>query len=107
KTIVEFINSGGIIGWIIVSLGGVTVLLVLIRIYLLRSNSSDTRQITDQIIQEVIDGDLENAKKICATGSSAITRVLSSTLRHLKDDREHMESVVHEAILNESGALDR
>lgn len=107
KTIKEFINSGGIIGWIIVSLGGVTLLLILVRIYLLRSNSADTRQITDQIIQEVIDGDLENAKKSCETGTSAITRVLSNTLRHLKDDRDHMESVVHEAILNESGALDR
>ncbi len=107
KTIKEFIDSGGIIGWIIVSLGGITVLLVLVRIYLLRANSSDTRQITDKIIQEVIDGNLENAKKSCETGSSAITRVLSSTLRHLKDDRDHMESVVHEAILSESGALDR
>lgn len=45
--------------------------------------------------------------KSCETGTSAITRVLSNTLRHLKDDRDHMESVVHEAILNESGALDR
>jgi len=107
KTILEVIHSGGIIGWVIVSLGGLTLLLIVIRIYLLRSNSANTQHIADQVIQQVIDGDLEGAKKSCETGASAITRVLSNTLRHLKDDRDHMESVVHEAILRESGALDR
>jgi biopolymer transport protein ExbB len=107
KTILEVIHSGGIIGWVIVGLGGLTLLLIVIRIYLLRSNSANTQHIADQVIQQVIDGDLESAKKSCETGASAITRVLSNTLRHLKDDRDHMESVVHEAILRESGALDR
>lgn len=107
KTVLEIINSGGIIGWVIVGLGGLVVLLVFVRIYLLRSNSANTQQISDQVIQQVIDGDLEGAKKSCETDSSAIARVLSNTLRHLKDDRDHMESVVHEAILRESGALDR
>ena len=107
KTVLEVINSGGVIGWVIVGLGGLVVLLVFIRIYLLRSNSANTQQISDQVIQQVIDGDLEGAKKSCKTGSSAIARVLSNTLHHLKDDRDHMESVVHEAILRESGALDR
>ncbi len=107
KTILGIINSGGIIGWIIVSLGAFAGLLVLIRAYLLQSNSTNTREMSDQIIQKVADGDLEAARKICEDGSSAIARVLSNTLRHLKDDRDHMESVVHEAILQESGALDR
>ncbi len=107
KTIIGIINSGGIIGWIIVLLGAFAAFLVLIRIYLLQSNSSNTKQLSDQVIQQVAKDDLEAARKICENGSSAITRVLSSTLRHLKDDRDHMEGVVHEAILQESGALDR
>ncbi|MBX3631082.1 MAG: MotA/TolQ/ExbB proton channel family protein [Nitrosomonas sp.] len=107
KTVLEVIHSGGIIGWVIVGLGILTLLLICIRIYLLRSNSTNTQHITDQVIQQVIDGNLESARKSCETGASAITRVLSNTLRHLKDDRDHMESVVHEAILRESGALDR
>lgn len=107
KTILEIIDSGGVIGWVIVGLGGLVVLLVFVRIHLLRSNSTNTQQISDQVIQQVIDGDLKAAKKSCETGSSAIARVLSNTLSHLKDDRDHMESVVHEAILRESGTLDR
>ncbi len=107
KTVLGVINSGGIIGWIIVSLGAVAALLIFVRIYLLQSNSRNTRQLSNQIIQHVIDGNLDAAKKICEQSSSAIARVLSSTLHHLKDDRDHMESVVHEAILQESSPLDR
>lgn len=107
KTILGIINSGGIIGWIIVSLGAFAGLLVLIRAYLLQSNSANTKQLSDQVIQQVIDGDIDAARKRCNEGSSAISRVLSNTLLHLKDDRDHMESVVHEAILQESSPLDR
>jgi biopolymer transport protein ExbB len=107
KTIVGIIDSGGPIGWVIVILGGVAVFLILIRMYLLRSNSADTQQLTDQIIQQLASDDLEVAKKSCESNSSAIGRVLHYTLRHLKDDRDHMEGIVYEAILQESGPLDR
>ncbi len=107
KTILSIINSGGIIGWIIVALGIFALLLVLIRIFLLYSNSANTQQLSDNVLQQISSGDLDQARKHCAGQSSAITRVITTTLRHLKDDRDHMESIVHEAILNESGPLDR
>ncbi|MDR4515130.1 MotA/TolQ/ExbB proton channel family protein [Nitrosomonas sp.] len=107
KTVLEIIQSGGVIGWIIVGLGVLVLLLVCLRIYLLRTNSSNTQLLSDQVIQQVVDGDFESAKKSCGLESSAIARVLSSTLHHLKDDRDHMDSVVQEAILRESGTLDR
>ncbi len=107
KTIIGVINSGGVIGWIIVSLGAFAGLLILVRAYLLQSNSSNTKELSNQVIEQVANGDLDAARKNCEEGSSAIARVLSNTLRHLKDDRDHMDSVVHEAILQESGPLDR
>lgn len=107
KTLLSIINSGGMIGWVIVGLGIFALLLVLIRTFLLYKNSSDTRLLTDGIIRHVTDGHLDKAKQLCEQGSSAITRVLASTLRHLKGDRDHMENIVHEAILQESGPLDR
>lgn len=107
KTAIEIIDSGGPIGWIIVMLGGFAALLAIIRAHLLRSNSANTRHLTDRIIHQLTDGDLEAAKKSCADDSSAIGRVLHYTLRHLKDDRDHMEGIVYEAILQESGPLDR
>ncbi|MBA3755338.1 MAG: MotA/TolQ/ExbB proton channel family protein, partial [Nitrosomonas sp.] len=107
KTIIGIIDSGGPIGWVIVMLGGVAVFLILIRSYLLRANGANTKQLSDQIIQQLASGDLEVAKKSCEDDSSAIGRVLHYTLRHLKDDRDHMEGIVYEAILQESGPLDR
>ncbi|MEK6596074.1 MAG: MotA/TolQ/ExbB proton channel family protein [Pseudomonadota bacterium] len=88
-------------------LGVFAVFLILIRTYLLHSNSANTKQLSDQIIHQIADGNLDVAKKSCEDNSSAISRVLSYTLRHLKDDRDHMEGIVYEAILHESGPLDR
>lgn len=107
KTLVEVIESGGVIGWLIVALGVFAALLILIRAYLLYSNSMNTKQLSRNVIQQVIDGRLDEAKRICEIGSSAIARVLSTTLSHLKDDRDHMDSIVHESILQESSVLDR
>ncbi|SNX59516.1 biopolymer transport protein ExbB [Nitrosomonas ureae] len=107
KTLIGIIDSGGPIGWIIVILGGFAALLSLIRAHLLRTNSANTQQLTEQILGELASGDLEVAKKSCEDNSSAIGRVLHYTLRHLKDDRDHMEGIVYEAILQESSPLDR
>lgn len=107
KTVLSVIESGGVIGWVIVFLGTFALLLVLIRAYLLRKNSVDTQLLTDSVIKHVVDGYLDKARQMCEQGASAINRVLASTLRHSKDDREHMENIVHEAILQESGPLDR
>lgn len=107
KTVISIIESGGMIGWIIVGLGVLALLLALVRALLLRKNSTDNKQLADQITALIAEGRLSEAKKICDSGVSAISRVLASTLRHLKDDREHMEDIVHEAILHEAGPLDR
>lgn len=107
KTIKSIIDSGGPIGWVIVILGFIALLLILVRSYLLRSNSADTEHMTQQILQQLDADNLLAAKQQCEDDSSAIGRVLHYTLRHLKDDRDHMESIVYEAILQESGPLDR
>jgi len=107
KTVMSIIESGGLVGWVIVILGGVAILMALFRAYLLQTNSADTQQLTEQIISQLTSGELEAAKKTCENNSSAIGRVLHYALRHLKDDREHMEGIVYEAILQESGPLDR
>ena len=107
KTWLSVIESGGIIGWIIVGLGSLAVLLIFVRVYLLFINSSDTQKLTASITHQLSAGKLEEAKKMCQTGRCAITRVMESTLRHIKDDRDHMEDIISEAILQESSVLNR
>ena len=107
KTWLSVIESGGIIGWIIVGLGGLAVLLIFVRIYLLFNNSSDTQKITTSITEQLNSGNITDAKKLCQSGSCAISRVMESTLRHIKDDRDHMEDIISEAILQESSVLNK
>ncbi|MDV6344654.1 MotA/TolQ/ExbB proton channel family protein [Nitrosomonas sp. Is37] len=107
QTLLEHVDSGGAIGWVIVILGLIGGLFVLIRIYLLHTNSTNVKQLSDQIMHHLADGNLDVAKKSCEENSSAIGRVLLYTLRHLKDDRDHMEGIVYEATLQETGPLDR
>ncbi|MCC7092242.1 MAG: MotA/TolQ/ExbB proton channel family protein [Nitrosomonas sp.] len=108
QTLLEHIDSGGPIGWVIVTLGLIGGCFILIRMALLRTNSADTKKLSDQIIHDLAEGNLDVAKQTCqAKEASAIGRVLLYTLRHLKDDRDHMEGIVYEAILQESGPLDR
>ncbi|NOQ16993.1 MAG: flagellar motor protein MotA [Methyloprofundus sp.] len=107
KTVLSVIESGGVIGWIIVGLGGFAVLLIIARIYLLKTNSSDTQKITASIMAQLNAGRIDAAKQVCQTGSCAISRVMAATLRHIKDDRHHMEDIISEAILQESSVLNK
>jgi len=107
KTWLSVIDSGGIIGWVIVSLGAFGLVLVVIRTVLLQMNNSASRTFEQTVISLVSNGKLGDAEKFCQQSKGAIARVLNSTLRHVKDDRDHMEDIITEAILYESGTLDK
>jgi len=107
KTWLSVIRSGGIIGWVIVGLGVVALILVLLRSALLKMNSSSSHQIEEQVVKLVSAGKLADALQACYQCKGAIARVLSSTLRHVKDDRDHMEDIITEAILHESGMINK
>ncbi len=107
KTWLSIVNSGGIIGWVIVGLGAFGLILVFIRVFLLKSNSSSSRQIEEQVVNLVSSGDIKAAEAASMNCKGAIARVLTSTLRHVKDDRDHMDDIITEAILHESSILNK
>jgi len=107
KTALEIIESGGLIGWIIVVLGLVGLLLVILRSIFLQRASSSTGKIIDTVGSHVRRGDREAALQVLRHKSSATSRVVSSAIRNLDRDREHLEDIVSEAILHESSHLNR
>jgi len=107
KTWLSIVDSGGLIGWVIVGLGIFGLLLVFIRTFLLQKNSNTSHKFETQISNLVSSGKLSEAEKACDSGKGSIARVLSSTLRHVKDDRDHMEDIITEAILHESSTLNK
>lgn len=107
KDVMAVIDSGGIIAWIIVSLGGLAALLALLRgIFLFGLGRSNKKKV-GVISESVVQGNLEQAKEQAILIGGSLKRVLSSTLSNLHRDREHVEDTISEAIIHEHTHLDR
>ena len=107
KTLYQVINSGGLIGWIIVGLGLVALVLVAMRIRFLRRSSDSIDVIQSKTVECIARGDIHAAKEICENSKGATARVVNAALRNIDRDREHLEDVVSESILHESAYLNR
>lgn len=107
KGVIETISDGGTIGWIIVGLGVLAMLFVLLRALFLRAAGSDTGRVMNAVAplvqQRRFDDAITGAKRY--KGSAA--RVVTSALRNIDRDPEHLEDIVSESILHESGRLNR
>ncbi len=107
KTAYSVIDSGGIIGWVIVGLGLFGLVLALFRsVFLLGANSATT-PLAQATLAELLEGGQERALAYLKEKSGATARVLKATVRNLDAEREHVEDVVMESIMHESSRLDR
>lgn len=107
KTVKSVIDSGGIIGWVIVGLGGVAVLLMLIRVILLLLAGANTEKIINVVSKKVENCEIEEAKQYLRNKKNSTAKVMKATLRNIDHDREHVEDIIVENILNESSSIDR
>ena len=107
KTIMDIINSGGIIAWIIVVTGGIAIIMVLLRMFFLKRASKGIDKLMLKIKDYIRSGDIKNAIAICEKQRGASARVVTSTLRNLDRDRDHLEDIVAESILHENAYLNR
>ncbi len=107
KTVYSVVDSGGIIGWVIVGLGLFGLLLALFRTVFLVSANSATDPLAKATITILLQDGQEKALTFLKTKKGATARVLKATVRNLDADREHVEDVVMESIMHESSRLDR
>lgn len=107
KTIKETIAGGGTIGYIILALGALGLILILLRILLLLKSGSNVKKITDIVIQKVESGKGNEALEAIKDFKGSTARVIKATLRNIDKDRDHIEDVVTESILNESSNIDK
>ncbi len=107
KTVVSVINSGGLIAWIIAGLGAFALLLIIMRVFFLNRASASTEKLLGGVVQKIEQRDVESAIKLAHKESSSSSRVLLSALRNIDRDRDHIEDIVSESILHESGQLNR
>ena len=107
KTVFSIINSGGIIGWIIVVLGIAALVLVGLRVVFLMSATKTTGNLAKSALEKLLSEGQEGALKYLKTQKGSTARVIKATIRNLDRDREHIEDIVSESIIHESGRLDR
>lgn len=107
KTVLSIIQSGGIIAWVIVVLGGVATLLIVLRGMFLRTASSNTERVTSDVIEKIKANNMDAALTSCQSEKGATARVLAATIRNIDRDREHLDDIIAESILHENSFLDR
>ena len=107
KTVLSVINSGGVVGWVLVVLGLFAVALIIIRYYFLNKAGQYTEIATAKILEYVQEDDLDGAKEYIKTHSGSIINILKVTLKNIHRDREHIEDIVSENMLHESAHIDK
>ncbi len=107
KNFTEYTTSGGALAWIIVAVGGLALLLSLVRAIFLRRSSTSTATLSREIDGLLREGKIEEALALCKKTSGATARVIAAALRNIEKEKEHLEDIISEAILHESGYLDR
>jgi len=108
KTIDDTLKSGGIIGYIILGLGVFGLLLLLLRVFVLLKAGSNVEKISKIVVDKLTNGQSnEEALSAIKPYNGSTARVIKAVLRNIKKDRNHVEDIVTENILNESSSIDR
>ncbi len=107
KTPLEVIESGGIIAWVIVALGGLGLVMMLLRILILMRAGSRTERLLRRLKDALSSGTPEEASAVCRNAKGAAARVLDATVSNLRRERTHLEDIVSEAILHEVPFIER
>jgi biopolymer transport protein ExbB len=107
KTVLGVLESGGMIGWVIVGLGGVALILIGIRCLLLYLASRNPQSIAKVVIPLLQNDQEKEALSYCQQQKGPFARILTATIQNSHGNRDHMDDVISEAMLHEAGALNR
>ena len=107
KTVGDTIEGGGTIGYIILVLGAFGLLLLVFRVLNLMKAGSNVDKITAIVVNKVENGRGHEALEAVKNFEGSTARVIKSLLRNIGKEREHVEDIVMESILNESSQIDR
>ena len=107
KSTEDVLKSGGFIGFVIVGFGVLGLLLLLVRVLFLFRASSKVKTITEVVQNKIESGEAGEAYEAIKDYKGSTARVIRATLRNINSEREKIEDIITESILNENRALDR
>lgn len=106
RTLADIMDGGGVIGWVIVILGLIALLMAAMRTVML-ALSGRGGQVVEPVAEALAAGNLSAARALVADGATPIARVISAILADAGRDREAMQDIASEALLNELPAIER
>lgn len=107
KTARSVIESGGIVGYIILGLGALGLLLAVMRLINLVSSGGSHRSLVRRMLPDLASGNIDGAWASVRHQSGSIPSVLQDVVRNVGVHRETMDDVISESILRENSRLDR
>ena len=107
KTFLSEVEAGGVIAYVIVGIGLLALVMVAFRVVTLGIAIQQTRSVVGKVLESVRSGRVQEAKRAAQEGSGPAARILDVTLEHIDADRERLDDVVQEAMLNETPGLER
>ncbi|MFU8788019.1 MAG: MotA/TolQ/ExbB proton channel family protein [Methylobacter sp.] len=107
KTVIDIIESGGLVGWVIVWLGVLLLILAAVRSAILYFNSANAKKTCVEVFGLLEQDQDEEALAYCQKKHGPFARLLSTTLENANVHRDHMEDVISEALLHEFAVLNR
>jgi biopolymer transport protein ExbB len=100
------LRAGGIIAWIIVGLALFALLIILERVVVLLWASNRAERLFGALRQALATGRIDEAQAVVRR-RGALARVLQRMLAQREADREHLDEVAAEAVLQETPRLER
>lgn len=107
KTWFNEAQKGGLIGYVILTLGAIALLLAALRALFLWQNSASIQRILDSAAEPVRRHDVEAAIVVTKRHKGSAARVVTAALRNVDRDRTHLEDIISESLLHESSRLNR
>ncbi|MBB5016181.1 MotA/TolQ/ExbB proton channel family protein [Rehaibacterium terrae] len=107
KTLWGEVRKGGVIGYLILLLGALALALVALRALFLKNAGAAIAPIIATVERPLREGRIDDAIAGAKRFKGSAARVVTAALRNLDRDREHLEDIVSESILHESGHLNR
>ena len=106
QSLTEYLQGGGVVGWVIVGLGVVGLLMAIARAGLLVRAAQGARE-SDAVALLLGRGEVEAARARTQPAAHPVVRVMRAVLTHPSRQREALQDAATEAILGELPAIER
>ncbi|SMF54595.1 MotA/TolQ/ExbB proton channel family protein [Pseudobacteriovorax antillogorgiicola] len=105
KEIMDTLQAGGMIGWVITGLGFVALLTIAIRALILRKAQSSQKTVEGNLEQYLAQNDFSGAEEMCQKAGGSTASLVSLALRNLGSPK--FEDIVSEGYIEQSNKIDR